>query len=113
MSCRNSPHPARAVSLVHNLLASIDLDPRYQDREIKSQVALLFMPLIGITLGSLAQMFDPRIDEIAPIFTSDIPMEEDERERSPPPYTDRSSSTYGTLPRRFGGDSGEKSFTLV
>uniref|UniRef100_A0A674DUG5 Dedicator of cytokinesis 7 n=1 Tax=Salmo trutta TaxID=8032 RepID=A0A674DUG5_SALTR len=39
----------KVVSVVHNLLSSHDSDPRYADPEVKARVAMLYLPLIGIS----------------------------------------------------------------
>lgn len=81
---------------------------------MRAQVALLFMPIMGIVLNSLGQLFDPRTDDVTPLFAPDIPLEEDERERSPPPAM-TSSGGYGSLTRRFNsGDNNDgRTFVMV
>jgi len=41
---------------VQNLLASHDMDPRYQSREAKARIATLYVPLIGIVIDALPQL---------------------------------------------------------
>ena len=42
--------------MVRNLLASHDVDPRYQNREVKARIAKLYIPLIGIVIDVLPQL---------------------------------------------------------
>uniref|UniRef100_A0A8C9VJQ1 Dedicator of cytokinesis 7 n=1 Tax=Scleropages formosus TaxID=113540 RepID=A0A8C9VJQ1_SCLFO len=48
----------KAISVVHNLLSSHDSDPRYADSEVKARVAMLYLPLIGIVMETLPQLYD-------------------------------------------------------
>uniref|UniRef100_A0A671SWV3 Dedicator of cytokinesis protein 7-like n=1 Tax=Sinocyclocheilus anshuiensis TaxID=1608454 RepID=A0A671SWV3_9TELE len=48
----------KVISVVHNLLSSHDSDPRYADPEVKARVALLYLPLIGIVMETLPQLYD-------------------------------------------------------
>lgn len=48
----------KVVSVVHNLLSSHDSDPRYADPEVKARVAMLYLPLIGIVMETLPQLYD-------------------------------------------------------
>jgi len=41
---------------VRNLLASHDIDPRYQHRDVKARIAKLYVPLIGIVIDALPQL---------------------------------------------------------
>jgi len=41
---------------VRNLLASHDVDPRYQNREVKARIAKLYVPLIGVVIDALPQL---------------------------------------------------------
>ena len=41
---------------MRNLLASHDVDPRYQNREVKARIAKLYVPLIGIVIDALPQL---------------------------------------------------------
>jgi len=43
--------------VVRNLLASHDVDPRYRNREAKARIAKLYVPLIGIVIDALPQLF--------------------------------------------------------
>ena len=43
-------------------MASHDSDPRYKDPETKARVANLYLPLIGIVMESLSQLYDPNAD---------------------------------------------------
>ncbi|XP_035698985.1 dedicator of cytokinesis protein 7-like isoform X3 [Branchiostoma floridae] len=48
----------QAINAVLNLIASHDCDPRFSDPEIRSHVAKLYLPVIGIVLDSLTQLND-------------------------------------------------------
>lgn len=41
---------------MRNLLASHDLDVRYQNREVKARIAKLYVPLIGIVVDAVPQL---------------------------------------------------------
>ena len=51
-----------AINLIRNLLASHDADPRYKDVEVRARVASLYLPLIGIIIDSLPQLYDPNVE---------------------------------------------------
>ncbi|XP_029474486.1 dedicator of cytokinesis protein 7 isoform X5 [Rhinatrema bivittatum] len=48
----------KVINMVHNLLSSHDSDPRYSDPEVKARVAMLYLPLIGIVMETLPQLYD-------------------------------------------------------
>uniref|UniRef100_I3MRH5 Dedicator of cytokinesis 8 n=1 Tax=Ictidomys tridecemlineatus TaxID=43179 RepID=I3MRH5_ICTTR len=48
----------KAVSAIHSLLSSHDLDPRCVKPEIKVKIAALYLPLVGIILDALPQLYD-------------------------------------------------------
>ncbi|XP_038660625.1 dedicator of cytokinesis protein 8 isoform X1 [Scyliorhinus canicula] len=48
----------KAVNAILNLLCSHDLDSRYSKPEIKTKIAALYLPLIGIILDVLPQLYD-------------------------------------------------------
>nr|XP_020768292.1 dedicator of cytokinesis protein 8 [Odocoileus virginianus texanus] len=48
----------KAVSAIHSLLSSHDLDPRCMKPEVKVKVAALYLPLVGIILDALPQLYD-------------------------------------------------------
>ncbi|XP_016816002.3 dedicator of cytokinesis protein 8 isoform X2 [Pan troglodytes] len=48
----------KAVSAVHSLLSSHDLDPRCVKPEVKVKIAALYLPLVGIILDALPQLCD-------------------------------------------------------
>ncbi|KAB1279725.1 Dedicator of cytokinesis protein 8 [Camelus dromedarius] len=48
----------KAVSAIHSLLSSHDLDPRCVKPEVKVRVAALYLPLVGIILDALPQLYD-------------------------------------------------------
>ena len=43
-------------------MASHDHDVRYRDRETRSRVAGLYLPLLGIVMDCLDQLHDPRLE---------------------------------------------------
>ncbi|XP_038627245.1 dedicator of cytokinesis protein 6 isoform X6 [Tachyglossus aculeatus] len=48
----------KAISAVHNLLCSHDADARYLEPVVKAHVAQLYLPLIGIVMDTLPQLYD-------------------------------------------------------
>ncbi|XP_012497047.1 PREDICTED: dedicator of cytokinesis protein 8 [Propithecus coquereli] len=48
----------KAVSAIHSLLSSHDLDPRCVKPEVKVKIAALYLPLVGIILDTLPQLYD-------------------------------------------------------
>ncbi|XP_023577660.1 dedicator of cytokinesis protein 8 isoform X1 [Octodon degus] len=48
----------KAVSAIHSLLSSHDLDPRCSKPEVKVKIAALYLPLVGIILDALPQLYD-------------------------------------------------------
>uniref|UniRef100_T1J9Y0 Uncharacterized protein n=1 Tax=Strigamia maritima TaxID=126957 RepID=T1J9Y0_STRMM len=48
----------KAVNTVRNLLTCHDSDPRYTDAECTSRVAALYLPLVGIVMDALPQLYD-------------------------------------------------------
>ncbi|XP_036917609.1 dedicator of cytokinesis protein 8 isoform X1 [Sturnira hondurensis] len=48
----------KAVSAIHSLLSSHDLDPRCVKSEVKVKIAALYLPLVGIILDALPQFYD-------------------------------------------------------
>ncbi|KAM4824460.1 LOW QUALITY PROTEIN: dedicator of cytokinesis protein 8-like [Urocitellus parryii] len=48
----------KAVSAIHSLLSSHDLDPRCVKPEMKVKIAALYLPLVGIILDALPQLYD-------------------------------------------------------
>uniref|UniRef100_A0A8C6GW21 Dedicator of cytokinesis 8 n=1 Tax=Mus spicilegus TaxID=10103 RepID=A0A8C6GW21_MUSSI len=48
----------KAVSAIHSLLCSHDLDPRCLKPEVKVKIAALYLPLVGIILDALPQLYD-------------------------------------------------------
>ncbi|XP_069783324.1 dedicator of cytokinesis protein 7-like isoform X3 [Narcine bancroftii] len=48
----------KAIGAIHNLLCSHDADSRYTDYEVKANVAKLYLPLIGIVMDTLPQLYD-------------------------------------------------------
>ncbi|XP_071439283.1 dedicator of cytokinesis protein 7 [Hetaerina americana] len=47
----------KAVNIIRNLMTSHDCDPRYSEPQCKARVAALYLPLIGIVMDSLAQLY--------------------------------------------------------
>ena len=52
----------KAISVVCNLLASHDADPRFQTSDAKARIASLYLPLIGIVADVLPQLYDPHVE---------------------------------------------------
>ncbi|XP_048256489.1 dedicator of cytokinesis protein 7-like isoform X1 [Haliotis rufescens] len=52
----------RAVNVVRNLLYNHDLDVRYTNPEVKGRLAAMYLPLVGIVMGALPQMYDPNTE---------------------------------------------------
>ncbi|XP_013919674.1 PREDICTED: dedicator of cytokinesis protein 7-like [Thamnophis sirtalis] len=48
----------KAICTLHNLLCSHDSDSRYRDPAVRAQVAQLYLPLIGIIMDALPQLYD-------------------------------------------------------
>uniref|UniRef100_A0A8C4LHS0 Dedicator of cytokinesis 7 n=1 Tax=Equus asinus asinus TaxID=83772 RepID=A0A8C4LHS0_EQUAS len=48
----------KVINMVHNLLSSHDSDPRFSDPQIKARVAMLYLPLIGIIMETVPQLYD-------------------------------------------------------
>uniref|UniRef100_A0A8C9FU37 Dedicator of cytokinesis 7 n=1 Tax=Pavo cristatus TaxID=9049 RepID=A0A8C9FU37_PAVCR len=46
------------INMVHNLLSSHDSDPRYADPQVKARVAMLYLPLIGVIMETVPQLYD-------------------------------------------------------
>lgn len=49
----------KAINVIRDLMASHDSDMRFQDLDIKSRIASLYLPLLGIVMESLNQLYDP------------------------------------------------------
>ncbi|XP_052102074.1 dedicator of cytokinesis protein 7-like [Mytilus californianus] len=54
-------HP-KSINVLRNLLLNHDLDVRYTDPEMKARLAALYMPVIGIVIDSLPQLWDPNVE---------------------------------------------------
>nr|XP_033780870.1 dedicator of cytokinesis protein 8 isoform X2 [Geotrypetes seraphini] len=48
----------KAIRAIHTLLSSHDLDQRCWKPELKTKIAALYLPLVGIILDALPQLFD-------------------------------------------------------
>ncbi|KAK2540532.1 Dock7 [Columba guinea] len=48
----------KVINMVHNLLSSHDSDPRYADPQVKARVAMLYLPLIGVIMEAVPQLYD-------------------------------------------------------
>ncbi|KAK6180566.1 hypothetical protein SNE40_012697 [Patella caerulea] len=53
----------RAINVLRNLLHNHDLDVRYTDPEIKGRLAAMYLPVIGIVIEALPQLYDPYLEE--------------------------------------------------
>ncbi|KAG8222990.1 hypothetical protein J437_LFUL002713 [Ladona fulva] len=47
----------KAVNIIRNLMTCHDCDPRYSEPQCKARVAALYLPLIGIVMDSLPQLY--------------------------------------------------------
>uniref|UniRef100_A0A7M4EWC3 Dedicator of cytokinesis 7 n=1 Tax=Crocodylus porosus TaxID=8502 RepID=A0A7M4EWC3_CROPO len=48
----------KVINMVHNLLSSHDSDLRYSDPQVKARVAMLYLPLIGVIMETVPQLYD-------------------------------------------------------
>ncbi|XP_075715136.1 dedicator of cytokinesis protein 6 isoform X4 [Rhinoderma darwinii] len=48
----------KAISTLHNLLCSHDTDPRYSEPPVHQSISRLYLPLIGIVMETLPQLYD-------------------------------------------------------
>ncbi|XP_032821878.1 dedicator of cytokinesis protein 7-like isoform X7 [Petromyzon marinus] len=48
----------KAINTVHNLLSCHDADSRFSHPDVKAHVAMLYLPLIGIVMETLPQLYD-------------------------------------------------------
>uniref|UniRef100_A0A8C3TMM6 Dedicator of cytokinesis 7 n=1 Tax=Chelydra serpentina TaxID=8475 RepID=A0A8C3TMM6_CHESE len=48
----------KVINMVHNLQSSHDSDPRYSDPQVKARVAMLYLPLIGVIMETVPQLYD-------------------------------------------------------
>ncbi|XP_069084743.1 dedicator of cytokinesis protein 8 isoform X1 [Pleurodeles waltl] len=48
----------KAISAIHNLLGSHDLDSRCLKPELKTKIAALYLPLVGIILDAMPHLYD-------------------------------------------------------
>jgi len=44
--------------MVHTFLSRHDSDPRYADPQVKARVAMLYLPLIGVIMETVPQLYD-------------------------------------------------------
>lgn len=58
----NSSLHGKAINVVRNLLASHDMDERFQDPDVKGRVATLYLPLLSIVMDALPQLHDPNAE---------------------------------------------------
>jgi len=54
----------KAVNLIRSLLTSHDWNSRYAEPEIKSRICSLYLPLLGIVIDALPQLYDWKNDVI-------------------------------------------------
>jgi hypothetical protein len=54
--CRNPGLQNKVVNLVRNLMTCHDCDPRCAEPECRARVAVLYLPLLGITMDALPQL---------------------------------------------------------
>ena len=48
--------------MLRNLLLNHDLDVRYTDPDMKARLSSLYMPIIGIVIDALPQLWDPNVE---------------------------------------------------
>ncbi|XP_027695364.1 dedicator of cytokinesis protein 8 isoform X1 [Vombatus ursinus] len=54
----------KAISAIHALLSSHDLDPRCSKPEVRVKVAALYLPLVGIIMDTLPQLYDFTVSDV-------------------------------------------------
>ncbi|GFN96684.1 dedicator of cytokinesis protein 7-like [Plakobranchus ocellatus] len=69
----------RAISVLRNLLLNHDLDIRYTDPEVKSRLATLYLPLVGIVMDALPQLHNPSLETKAKMANGFMLDEEGDR----------------------------------
>ncbi|XP_066997234.1 dedicator of cytokinesis protein 7 [Anabrus simplex] len=57
LELQNPTLHSKVVNLVRNLMTSHDCDPRFAEPECKARVAALYLPLLGIAMDSLPQLY--------------------------------------------------------
>ncbi|KAL3867584.1 hypothetical protein ACJMK2_040468 [Sinanodonta woodiana] len=62
LDTHNSSIHHKAINVVCNLLFNHDLDVRYTDPEVKARLAALYLPLLGIVIKQLPQLYDPHVE---------------------------------------------------
>ncbi|CAJ0925344.1 unnamed protein product, partial [Ranitomeya imitator] len=85
----------KVINMVHNLLSTHDSDPRYADPEVKARVAMLYLPLIGIVMETVPQLYD--FTAIASLLKSGVIVPVPEKER----YTGFYSNLF-VVPKKDG-----------
>uniref|UniRef100_A0A670ZX89 Dedicator of cytokinesis 6 n=1 Tax=Pseudonaja textilis TaxID=8673 RepID=A0A670ZX89_PSETE len=97
------------ICTLHNLLCSHDSDSRYSDPTVRAQVAQLYLPLIGIIMDALPQLYDftgkARGEGYGSTISQSVAMA---IAGSPLPHTHRS-----TPPRQYSMLSAEASRNLL
>uniref|UniRef100_A0A8C4QLC5 Dedicator of cytokinesis 7 n=1 Tax=Eptatretus burgeri TaxID=7764 RepID=A0A8C4QLC5_EPTBU len=87
----------KAINMLLNLLSSHDADSRFTDVNVKSRVASLYLPLIGITMETLPQLHDFTENHTQRTGRGVIPGEE--------PETDGSGTISQTVAMAIAGSS--------
>jgi dedicator of cytokinesis protein 6/7/8 len=54
----NSALHVKAINIIRNLLSWHDSDPRYALKEARQRLAHLYLPLVGIIMDSLPQLYE-------------------------------------------------------
>lgn len=54
---RNPSLHGKAIRCVRNLMTAHDLDPRYVEPETRARVAVLYLPLLGIVMDTIPQLY--------------------------------------------------------
>nr|CAD7401942.1 unnamed protein product [Timema cristinae] len=63
---------SKAVNLVRNLMTCHDCDTRYVEMECKARVAALYLPLLGIIMDNLPQLYGYNSDQQGKLFNMDV-----------------------------------------
>lgn len=71
------PNPAlhvKAVNVIRNLVSWHDSDPRYAMKEARQRLAHLYLPLIGVIMDALPQLYDFVIADSKQRISSNFPI---------------------------------------
>ena len=48
--------------MIRNLMDSHDIDPRFQEPEVRARIAALYLPLVSLVMDVLHQLYDPSLE---------------------------------------------------